>query len=153
MVAYDESLLWQDLASMQRTLGQTQSTGLIEVGSAAGATGAFTIGYVLWSLRSGWLVTTMLAQMPAWGFVNPLIVLDTLDDKDFDDKDGDENDSLESILDHQDSIEQRQTSGWESLATQEFKNTSSIKFDTNFASLQESSLSFAQDASVEGPQT
>ncbi len=153
MVAYDQSLLWQDLASMQRNLGQSQSIDFIEIGSAAGATGAFTIGYVLWTLRSGWLVTTMLAQMPAWGFVNPLIVLDTLDEQDFDDKDGDENDSLESILDHRDSIDQPQPFGRELVAIQELENSASIKFNANFASLQESGLTLTQDASVEGPQT
>ncbi len=35
-----------------------------------------SIGYVVWLLRSGVLLTALLSSVPAWQFVNPLLVLD-----------------------------------------------------------------------------
>ena len=44
--------------------------------SIAASTG-LSIGYVFWLLRSGVLLTALLSSVPAWQFVNPLLVLDT----------------------------------------------------------------------------
>ena len=41
----------------------------------AASTG-LSIGYVFWLLRSGVLLTALLSSLPAWQFVNPLLVLD-----------------------------------------------------------------------------
>ena len=60
--------------------------------AGAGASGALTVGYVLWTIRSGLLATSLLAQMPAWRLVDPLIVLDCLNGAEDDDE------SLESML-------------------------------------------------------
>ena len=35
----------------------------------------FSVGYVLWTLRGGHLLTTFLATMPAWRLMDPLPVL------------------------------------------------------------------------------
>ena len=43
------------------------------------ATGGLSIGYVIWLLRGGALLSSMLASMPAWRLVDPLPVLATLD--------------------------------------------------------------------------
>ena len=37
-------------------------------------------------LRGGVLVTSLLAQMPAWRFMDPLVVLESLDKQDDDDE-------------------------------------------------------------------
>ncbi len=68
---------------------------VLGAGPAVGVTGALTVGYVLWTIRSGLLLTSLLAQMPAWRLVDPLVVLDYLDDEQ---SDGDEDDSIESML-------------------------------------------------------
>jgi hypothetical protein len=59
------------------------------------------VGYVLWTIRSGWLATSLLAQMPAWRLVDPLVVLSYLDDETTraGDKQDEDNDSIESLLD------------------------------------------------------
>ena len=67
-------------------------------GSAAGVTTTLTAGYVLWTIRIGWLVTSLLAQMPAWRMVDPLVVLDYLDGEESNKKEDDEDDSLESLV-------------------------------------------------------
>ena len=66
------------------------------VGSVAVAGGTFTIGYVLWVLRSGMLLSTVLASMPTWCVFDPLPVLETFQDNP---KRGDSSDeSISSIL-------------------------------------------------------
>ena len=40
---------------------------------------SLTVGYVLWTVRAGYLLTGLIAQMPAWRFVDPLPILSSLD--------------------------------------------------------------------------
>ena len=47
---------------------------------------SLTVGYVVWMLRGGVLITSLLAQMPAWRIVDPLVVLESLDKSDEDDE-------------------------------------------------------------------
>lgn len=65
------------------------------VGQVVTVTGsAATVGYVVMAIRSGALVTGLLAQMPAWRIIDPLVVLEALEDPD--------GESLESMIeDHQ----------------------------------------------------
>ena len=59
--------------------------------SASGAA-TFTVGYVIWSLRSGTLLSTLLSSLPAWRYVDPIPVLQLLPPEDSDDA------SLEELL-------------------------------------------------------
>jgi VCBS repeat-containing protein len=61
-----------------------------EVPALAGA--SLTVGYVVWMLRGGMLITSLLAQMPAWRIIDPLVVLDSLD------KEADDDESLGSLV-------------------------------------------------------
>ena len=54
------------------------------------------VGYVLWTIRGGWLLTSLLAQMPAWRMVDPLVVLNYMDGEPDND---DEDVSLAEMLD------------------------------------------------------
>ncbi len=49
------------------------------IGSAVGVTTGLTVGYVLWTIRAGYLVTSLIAQMPTWRFFDPLPILDSFD--------------------------------------------------------------------------
>jgi len=49
------------------------------IGSAMGVTTGLTVGYVLWTVRAGYLLTGLIAQVPAWKFVDPLPILNSLD--------------------------------------------------------------------------
>ncbi len=60
------------------------------------ATGAgMSVGYVLWLLRGGLLLSSLLTSLPAWRFVDPLPVLGRLQDDDDEDLD---DDSVEAIV-------------------------------------------------------
>jgi len=48
------------------------------IGSAVGVTTGLTVGYVFWTVRAGYLLTGLIAQVPAWRFVDPLPILGSL---------------------------------------------------------------------------
>jgi hypothetical protein len=63
--------------------------------AATAATGvSLSVGFVIWLLRGGALVSTLLSSVPAWRFVDPLPVLGNAADGDGDTDD----DSLESLV-------------------------------------------------------
>ena len=86
--------VWQQ---MDRTEELIESTGriadLLTNTTTVTFSTSFTIGYVLWTLRGGVLLTTLFAQMPAWRMVDPLVVLENLGSKT-----SDEEESLEAIV-------------------------------------------------------
>lgn len=96
---FDFNLLWNDLTEVEQN-GQEVDGNLLVAGSAAGVTGAFTVGYVLWTVRSGLLVTSLIAQMPAWRVVDPLVVLDYLDSA----TEHGESDEVEGMFDNQSNV-------------------------------------------------
>jgi hypothetical protein len=55
---------------------------------------SFSVGYVVWLLRGGVVLSTLLSSLPAWRVIDPLPVLGRMDD---DEDDGDD-DSLESLV-------------------------------------------------------
>jgi hypothetical protein len=67
--------LWDDLDAMEDDFEQSQHDAFW-VGTTLTFTSGLTVGYVLWTIRGGLLLSSLLAQMPAWRFVDPLVVLD-----------------------------------------------------------------------------
>jgi hypothetical protein len=64
------------------------------VGSAITASTSLSVGYVVWLVRGGTLLSSVLSSMPAWQIADPLPILTrTKDEEDSDDKE-----SLESII-------------------------------------------------------
>ena len=81
--------LWQDLDEVKDGKQIDLGDGVV-VGTAM--TGAsLTAGYVIWTIRSGVLLTTFLAQMPAWRMIDPMVVMSGFSDEEEDDE------SLDSI--------------------------------------------------------
>ena len=103
---FDAGLLWEDLGELRSEIQGDADVPFFVAGSAAGFTSTLTVGYVLWTIRSGWLVTSLLAQMPAWRLVDPLAVLDCLGDGSAEER-KDEDDSLESLLEGTDSDDEQ----------------------------------------------
>jgi hypothetical protein len=71
---------------------QSRADALIVATTAAASLG-LSVGYVLWLLRGGVLISSMLSSLPAWRLVDPLPILGRLDE----DEDA-EDDSIESML-------------------------------------------------------
>ena len=67
----------KDLDEARDTLDDMVATEKTYVASSIAASTGLSVGYVFWLLRSGVLLTALLSSVPAWQFVNPLLVLDT----------------------------------------------------------------------------
>ena len=65
------------------------------IGGSAGVTSGLSVGYLLWLIRGGTLMGSVLSSLPAWRFVDPLPVLGTLAEGI--DADGDD-ESLETLV-------------------------------------------------------
>ena len=61
-------------------------------GSAAATSASLSIGYILWLLRSGYLVSSVLATLPMWQSVDPLPILASMNDDE-------EDESLDEMID------------------------------------------------------
>jgi hypothetical protein len=65
------------------------------MGSTLAMSAGLSIGYVLWLLRGGVLLSSVLSSLPAWRMVDPLPVLASLDRSS---KDKEDDESLESVI-------------------------------------------------------
>ncbi|MGZ0171645.1 MAG: hypothetical protein ACKVHE_19045 [Planctomycetales bacterium] len=63
-------------------------------GTAVAATAGISVGYIMWMLRGGHVLASVLSTMPVWQDIDPLPVLAALDEADDDD-----DDSLETMID------------------------------------------------------
>ena len=66
--------------------------------SSVTAGAGMSVGYVLWLLRGGLLITSLLSSLPAWRFVDPLPVMGRLKGDGEDDDIDDDGDSIESMV-------------------------------------------------------
>ncbi|WNM57808.1 DUF2341 domain-containing protein [Candidatus Nitrospira allomarina] len=67
----------QDLDRVRDEVEDVSATEKTYVASSIAVSTGLSIGYVVWLLRSGVLLTALLSSVPAWQFVNPLLVLDS----------------------------------------------------------------------------
>ncbi len=77
----DSGVMWAKLDDMKRDMDQvvqtsTESMTLV-VGTTATVGTSLTVGYVLWLLRGGTLVASMVSALPAWTMIDPLPILDS----------------------------------------------------------------------------
>ena len=86
----------QELDKLRNALGEETSLTKTVVGSTLAATTGLSIGYVLWLLRGGMLLSSVLSSLPAWRLIDPLPILASLD-QDADDESADD-ESLESLI-------------------------------------------------------
>ncbi|MCM2372825.1 DUF4347 domain-containing protein [Aporhodopirellula aestuarii] len=70
--------MWDQLDSYQKNVDSRIQGDLIVVGSAGAAASSFTVGVVAWAMRSGFLVSGLIAHMPAWSGVDPLLIMNGL---------------------------------------------------------------------------
>ncbi|MDB5335317.1 MAG: hypothetical protein JWN70_936 [Planctomycetaceae bacterium] len=84
---------------LERGAKDQQLTDQFVAGAATLVTGVFSVGYVIWILRSGTLVATMLSLAPSWIALDPLPILDSLGDPGRKANDADQSDdSLLSLV-------------------------------------------------------
>jgi len=71
---------WNDLDELEQSISSTtQSSAKFEtavVGTTAAVTGGLTVGYVVWLIRGGSLLATMVSVLPSWSSFDPLPILE-----------------------------------------------------------------------------
>jgi hypothetical protein len=88
--------LWQDLDEFQETLKTDLQFSNVAIGSVETIVSGFTVGYVLWAVRSGLLLSSVLASLPAWTMFDPLVIVSGGGPGD-----EEEEESLEDIVENQ----------------------------------------------------
>ena len=93
----DESLLWDSLDEMSDREAPESVFGGLFAGVAAFLFAAISYFYVLWTVWSGYLVSSLMSMMPGWKFMDPLPILD--EEKDADSAGNEsEDESLEDLV-------------------------------------------------------
>ena len=101
--AVESRAMVEQLDQMRDGLQEHSKLEASVTAASAAAGMSLSVGYVVWLLRGGVLVSTLLSSLPAWRLIDPLPVLGRMDDDT--DGDGDENesdDSLESLVSRSD---------------------------------------------------
>ncbi len=93
-------VLWDQLDNYQQTVESRIHGDLILVGSAGAAASSVTAGVVAWALRSGFLLSGMIAHIPAWRAVDPLLIMQGFSS----DSDGADGETLEEMMNRHDEL-------------------------------------------------
>lgn len=87
--------MWQQLDQFQEAIATDASIQTFTIGSVGTASSGLIVGYVIWALRSGLLMSSLMAAMPAWNLLDPLAIMSVADKGDGD------GESLEDIVENQ----------------------------------------------------
>jgi hypothetical protein len=99
---YEAGGFLSDLDSFKDSLSFEFAVPQWAAGSVLFSTAGLSVGYVMWTIRGGYLVASMLSSLPAWALIDPLPILEYLDDSEDSEKGRvlDDNESLDSIIDN-----------------------------------------------------
>jgi hypothetical protein len=73
----DALLLWEKCHAVQHETASADMSSALAAGTAVVFSGALTVGYIVWMLRSGFLVASCMSSVPAWMTFDPLPILDS----------------------------------------------------------------------------
>jgi hypothetical protein len=71
----ETGLLWHGLDGFREEVESSTSFTTIVAGTAATVTAALSAGYVIWMIRGGYLLASVISTLPAWRSFDPLPVL------------------------------------------------------------------------------
>jgi hypothetical protein len=81
VVSVELAQLSNGLDSLAQQLDTEKTRSVIIIGSATGMTALLSAGYVLWAVRGGSLLASMLATLPVWRWLDPLPILESREDE------------------------------------------------------------------------
>jgi hypothetical protein len=73
----NDSALWHDLDKLQDKM-TSEHKFKVEAGTAAVGSMAVSVVYILWAVRAGSILSSLISSMPAWKLVDPLPILDQM---------------------------------------------------------------------------
>ena len=81
-----DSPLYEELDTFQQAEEQQASKSIrlerVVTGSAAVVSVGFSVGYVIWIVRGGYLLTSLVSSLPAWRMFDPLAILEQVGNDD-----------------------------------------------------------------------
>lgn len=86
--------MWKELDSFEKDVSQRGGFERQLVGSVGAVTTGLSVGYIIWIVRGGMLLSGLLAQMPAWTMFDPMLVVD-------DQNRDDDGETIHTIVDEQ----------------------------------------------------
>ena len=96
-----QGALWSQLDT-QRDHMESQINGdLIIVGAAGAAASGFTVGFIAWAFRAGFLASGLLAQLPAWKAMDPTLIMQGFEGFTATSGEDQNNETLEEMMDRQ----------------------------------------------------
>ena len=95
-LAFDAALFWDELDTLQEDVQPGLAFGTAAVGTTAALTTALSVGYVMWTLKGGYLIASALSSAPLWRMVDPLPVLHELPAR----RSDEDEESLESMVEN-----------------------------------------------------
>jgi hypothetical protein len=84
-----------ELNKMRGDINSASNVQQAVIGSSIAVTSGLSVGYVIWVIRGGVLLSTVLSSMPAWQFVDPLPLLGSGGSR----RDSNSEESLQDIID------------------------------------------------------
>jgi hypothetical protein len=93
--------LGRELEALREELRERTAFEVEAVAVSAAASLGLSVGYVIWLLRGGVLLSSLLSTLPAWRLVDPLPVLGRLEEED--DAEDAPDESLESLVERNNS--------------------------------------------------
>ena len=85
------------IQELEQVEGDLEFNGAVPewaTGTAVATTASLSVGYIMWMLRGGYVLASVLSTMPVWQNIDPLPVLAALESADDDD-----DESLETMID------------------------------------------------------
>lgn len=93
--------LWDDLDSQREQLEAQMQGDVIIIGAAGAAASSFTVGVVAWALRTGFIASGLLAQLPAWRAFDPSVLMQDFAGLTVKNKESGDEETLEELMDRQ----------------------------------------------------
>lgn len=90
--------LQEKFTDMKKEIEESNTAVTVAVGTAVSVSSTLSLSYVIWFLRGGSLLTSLLTNLPAWQFFDPLPVLDSWEGGGGGDSSKDDEDEAEKRL-------------------------------------------------------
>ena len=78
-ISFEPRVMWERLDLLREEIVSDPYAKTVSVGTATVVTTTLSVGYILWTLRGGYLVASLLSTLPAWRLVDPLPILENMD--------------------------------------------------------------------------
>ena len=75
----EQGILWRELDAFRNSSDAEAAFDSIAIGSVGTVSSGLIVGYVVWALRSGLLMSSIVASMPVWNMLDPMAIVSVSD--------------------------------------------------------------------------